>query len=140
MNPPRNIKVSKIATDEIALSLKNVVSELREGSDIEGAVLIGEKDTIIAYDLPHGRDYEGEISEILAMLKGFGGLVQEHDNVMFAQQIFDFNGHKILAKKLKDQLTLLVLMQKRGYVSLAMLDIENSIRRIHEILGNKQFN
>jgi hypothetical protein len=53
---------------------------------------------------------------------------------MFAQRIFEYNGFKVLAKKLRDKLTLLVLLRKRGYVSLAMLDIENSIRRIDEIM------
>lgn len=140
MNPSRNIRRVKNEEEKAASRLKDVISELREGSDIDGAVLIGEKDAIIAYDLPPNGNFEGDIPEILAILEELGGLAQEHDNVMFAQRIFDFNGHKILAKKLKDQLTLLVLMQKRGYVSLAMLDIENSIRRIHEILENEQFN
>lgn len=121
--------------------IKEVLSDLKKGSDIEGAMLIEGNDAIIACDLPARANYDKEIPEVLAMLEELcGQTTNELNEVMFAQQIFDFNGHKILAKKLKDKLTLLVMMQKRGYISLAMLDIENSIRRIDEILQNKPFN
>lgn len=136
MSSSKCIEVSKIEEDQVELTLKKVVSDLRKGSDIEGAVIVDEKEAIIACDLPESTNYEAEIPEILAMLKGEDGYApSKHQKGMFAQNIFDYNGHKVLAKKLKEKLTLLVLLKKRGYISLAMLDIENSIRIIYEILG-----
>jgi predicted regulator of Ras-like GTPase activity (Roadblock/LC7/MglB family) len=129
------IEVSKIEDDQVELTLKKVVSDLRKGSDIEGAVIVDEKEAIIACDLPESTNYEAEIPEILAIFEEDGYAPSEHQKGMFAQSIFDYNGYKVLAKKLKKKLTLLVLLKKRGYISLAMLDIENSIRRIYEILG-----
>lgn len=115
--------------------LRKVISDLIEGSDIEGAVLVDGKEEIIACDLPKNTTYKDEIHEILELLEERDCPVpNEYNNVMFAQSILDYNGCKILAKKLKDKITLLVLLRKRGYISLAMLEIENSIRRIDEII------
>jgi hypothetical protein len=55
-------------------------------------------------------------------------------HVMFKQYIAEYNGHKILSKKIRNGITLLLLLGKKGYTSLAMLDIENSTRKIDEIL------
>lgn len=132
------IVLSKIEDDQAELTLKKVVSDLRKGSDIEGAVIVDGREEIIACDLPESANYEAEIHEILAILEEEDGYVpSENQKGMFAQLIFDYNGYKVLAKKIKEKLTLLVLLKKRGYISLAMLDIENSIRRIYEILGGK---
>ena len=113
--------------------LINVISDLKNSADIEGVVLIGDKNNIIASDLPKRKNYHAEIPEILSRRQ------QWYDstkilNGMFAHCIMDYNGYKVLAKRLKHDLTLLVMLQKQGYIGLAMLDIENSVREIHGIL------
>ncbi|MEE9150403.1 MAG: hypothetical protein V3U20_01045 [Thermoplasmata archaeon] len=117
--------------------LKKVVSDLREAGDIEGAILVEGKNSIITSDIPENMDPDTCLSDIMTILDddGIFELSMKY-NGLFTQHIFDYNGCKVLAKKLNDNLTLLVMIQKIGYTSLAMLDIENSIRRIHEILGN----
>ncbi len=133
MKFPKDIWKSNVQENRPTSRLKEVISDLKEGRDIEGALLVDEEDAIIASALPENTNYEAELPEILALLgerKCSGGT----HNMMFAQHVFDYNGFKILAQKLRDKLTLLVLLQKRGYVSLAMLDIENTIRRMEEIL------
>ena len=114
--------------------LRKVLSDLIEASDIEGAILVEGKDSIIAYDLPDKRIDDTEIHKILAMLEESNDSPPiKNDNFIFTQSIFDYNGCKILAKR-SGNLILLVMLQKQGYVGLAMLEIENSIRRIREIL------
>lgn len=114
--------------------LINVISDLKNGTDIKGAALIGDKDRIIVSDLPKGNNYPAEIPEILSRLRYW------HDstlplNGMFAHCIIDYNGGKVLAKILRENFMLLVLLEKTGYVGLAMLDIENSVREINGILN-----
>jgi hypothetical protein len=122
--------------NRINKGLNDIIAHLREVSDIEGAMLVEGSNSVLACDLPESTDYEKEIPEILALLEESDIPVrEEHRDTMFAHQVLDYNGFKILAKKLKDKLTLLVMLQKRGYESLAMLDIENSIRKIYEIRG-----
>ncbi len=130
-----DIRKSDFEENDPLSRLEKVISDLKEGRDIEGALLVDEEDAIIACALPENTHYEAEIPKILALLEKRGYHVKnENHKVMFAQHIFEYNGYKILAKKLKDKLILLVMMKKRGYVSLAMLDIENTIRRIDEII------
>jgi len=115
--------------------LKDVLSDLKEANDIEGAVLVDGKDIIVACDLPANAQYEAEIPKILERIEELGGFaLNENSKYMFSHCIFDYDGCKILAKRLRN-LTLLVMLQKQGYIGLAMLDIENSIRRIDEILN-----
>ena len=135
MKFPEDIRKSDFQGNRPTSRLKEVISDLKEGRDIEGALLVDEEDAIIASALPENTNYEAEIPEILALLEErhrFSSI--ENHKAMFAQRIFEYNGFKVLAKKLRDKLTLLVLLRKRGYVSLAMLDIENSIRRIDEVM------
>ncbi len=131
----KDIRTPNFQEDRPMSRLRKVISDLREGSDIEGAVLVDGEEEIIASDLPKNTTYKDEIHEILELLEERDCPVpNEYNNVMFAQSILDYNGHKILAKKLRDKLTLLVMLQEHGYISLASLDVENSTRRINKIL------
>ena len=122
-------------TKNSTIGLRKVISDLSEVEDIEGAVLVEGRDEIIAGNFPDTTDYKKEISEILQMLEDTTDSEKiENQNHIFEHSILDYNGLKILAKKLKERLTLLVVIHNRGYISLAMLDIENSIRKINEIL------
>ena len=117
--------------------LRRVLSDLKETNDIEGAALVGAEDKIITHDLPKRSNYESEIPQIMTLFKDLSDFaLRTHFNHMFTHCIFEYNGCKVVAKKLKDNLTLLVMLQKHGYVGLAMLDIENSIRRIDDIISD----
>ncbi len=121
--------------------IENVISDLRKANDIEGAALVEGDSFLIAYDLPGKSNYITEIPEIMTQVNDMSNLSPAKQmNQLFSHCIFDYNGSKVLAKKLKGNLTLLVLLQKRGYIGLAMLDIENSIRRIDEIIMNVMSN
>ena len=131
----KNYPHHELIDNEPQLRLKKVISELKEGVDIEGAVLVNESDEIIAASFPKSSNYESELHEIMSIFEELNDLSEsKSQDAFFAQRILDYNGFKILAKKLKDKLTLLVILKKRGYLSLAMLEIENSTRKIHEIL------
>jgi predicted regulator of Ras-like GTPase activity (Roadblock/LC7/MglB family) len=115
--------------------LKKIISDLRDETDIEGVCIVDQNDEIIASDLPETSHYESDITEIMQLInEGDGYSAYEQSKVLFSQRILDYNGCKILAKKIRDKLTLLVMIHKRGYISLAMLDIENSIRKIDEVM------
>lgn len=143
MKKQKEVEMQVLLEHKSTSKLKEVVSDLRKGSDIKGAILVEGKDAIIAYDLPNTANSESEVNKILDLLKeGIDSNPGENYNGLFAHRILDYKGYKVLAKKLKHDLTLLVMLHKRGYISLAMLDIENSIRRIDEILrecGSEDF-
>ncbi len=135
MKLKEDIRVSEMQENISISLLKKIISDLRNESDIEGACIVDQNDAIIASDLPDSSHYELDISEIMQLInEGDGYSAYEQSKVLFSQRILDYNGCKILAKKIRDKLTLLVMIHKRGYISLAMLDIENSIRKIDEIM------
>jgi len=135
MNSARNMIASKIEEDSTTSNLKDIFTDLKNEGDIEGAILVDSKYTMIAGDLPKSWDHEEEIPKMLELLEERSDFaLSKNHNVMFAQHLFEFKGYKILAKKLRGKLTFLVLIQKQGYVSLAMLNIENSIRRINGMM------
>jgi predicted regulator of Ras-like GTPase activity (Roadblock/LC7/MglB family) len=139
MKLEEDIRVSEMQENISITLLKKIISDLRNESDIEGVCIVDQNDAIIASDLPDSSHYEADITEIMQLINEEDGyLAYEQSKVLFSQRILDYNGCKILAKKIKDKLTLLVMIPKRGYISLAMLDIENSIRKIDEIMrGSK---
>ncbi|UCG70494.1 MAG: hypothetical protein JSV09_05620 [Thermoplasmata archaeon] len=117
-------------------NINRVISDLKEGSDIEGVVLVEGRDKIIECNMPYEKFCKVEIPELIDTLESRNRLSFNHNhNGILEQYVIDYNEYKVLAKKLENDLTLLVLLQNRGYVSLAMLDIEISTRRISEILN-----
>ena len=135
MKYKEDMRVPEMHENISIILLKKIISDLRDETDIEGVCIVDKNYEIIASDLPDSSCYESDISEIMQLInEGDGYSVYEQSKVLFSQRIVDYNGCKILAKKVRDKLTLLVMIHKRGYISLAMLDIENSIRRIDEIM------
>jgi predicted regulator of Ras-like GTPase activity (Roadblock/LC7/MglB family) len=116
------------------LQLKKVVSELRDGEDVEGAFLVGERHRVIACELKdNNSDYD--IRKILNLINNTSSTSKlPMNDSIFTCTDFDYNGSRILGKKLDDKLTLFVMLKKRSYVSLAMLNFENTIRKIDNIL------
>ena len=112
-----------------------MVADLKDGEDVEGVVLIGERDYIIACELSSNYDHRNDIGQILKLInEDPKTLSMKNDETIFTCSELDYNGFKVLVKKVRDKLTLLVLLRKRSYVSLAMLNFENTIRMIDSIL------
>jgi hypothetical protein len=115
--------------------LRSIISDLTRNAEIEGAVLLDEEETVIISDLPNGESY---IQNIQNLISGFEDWESSSSNgfynLMFKQFSSEFNGYKIISKRIKNGMTLMVMMGKKGYTSLAMLDIENSTRKIEEII------
>ena len=49
-------------------------------------------------------------------------------NSMFNQQIVDYNGHKLLVGWIAQDTILLLLLNKKAYLGLTMLDMEGCLR------------
>ena len=134
-----SIKISKAMgqNNRIASNmLNNVISDLKSKSDIQGAVLINRGGQIIARALPHGSISHLGLSELLPRLMELShGSGSTSQKVMFPHLISEHNGHKILARSVRKNLFLLVLLQESCYMGPAMLDMENSILRIQDILS-----
>ncbi len=134
MNPSMKTKGLEKYDIQKMMQLEKVVSDLKDGEDVEGAFIVGEKDLIIACDLKN-RDNDYDIDKILNIINETSSTSRHlmRDSI-FACTEFDYNGLRILGKKLDDTLTLFVMLRKRSYVSLALLNLENTARKIDNIL------
>ena len=119
--------------------LKKVLSDLKSAIDIDEVLLIGEKEGILVYAPTENENFEAEIPKIFAHLRGWGANTpSKPGNNMFAHHILDYNGSKIVAVKCVNDLMLVIILQKQGYIGPAMLELENSVREIGRILNHKR--
>jgi predicted regulator of Ras-like GTPase activity (Roadblock/LC7/MglB family) len=119
--------------------LKEVLLDLKYKNDIKGAALVEGEDTILACDFPENLNPKTELMEIMDLLNDLKKIAKcESSNDLFMQYILDYGDHLIMARDLMKNLTLLVMMQRQGYLSLATLDLENSSRKITELLENNK--
>jgi hypothetical protein len=117
------------------VQLRKVVADLKEGEDVEGAVLMGERDFFIACELK-SRIHNDDIRSELALINRISVTSNDDcDESIFTCQEHYCNGFKVLSKKVKEKMTLYVVLKKPSYMSLVMLDFENTIRMIDRILN-----
>ncbi len=51
----------------------------------------------------------------------------------------DYNGHKILISKITQDMMLMLLLDRRAYLGLTMLDMEGCLREIDRALRESSF-
>ncbi|UCF09156.1 MAG: hypothetical protein JSW28_05625 [Thermoplasmata archaeon] len=139
MKPPKGLSMLYEQGDELSINIKRVMADIREGKDIKGSILVKGGHAVIVSDLPEDTDTWMEEDEILDMIHEWkGSLPLTSKNTMFPEFIKDYNGCKILAKWLMDDLTLLVVTQRTGYLGLAMLEVESSIQRAQRLMKENE--
>jgi hypothetical protein len=132
---PKNPKENEFYEKESLTRLSEVISNIKDGDDIEGAILINERDDTIVSAFSNSINRKIKMTEIISLLYSLKDpMIGKTNDTFFTQRIFDYNGLKVLTKNIMERLTLLVFLKKRCYISLVMLDVENSTRRIHEIM------
>jgi predicted regulator of Ras-like GTPase activity (Roadblock/LC7/MglB family) len=120
--------------DSSRSALINLMRNLTINDDIKGAALVSKEGTILACDVPDNTVFTTNIPRIMDIMNLCeGSFGAESSNIMFNQTIFNYNESKVIAKKLRTGIALLVLMDRTGYVSLVMLEIENSTRMINQV-------
>jgi hypothetical protein len=132
MRFPKDLSPIKNTT---SFQLNKVISRLKEAGDIQGVALIQGNDSILAYDFPQYKNDKADIQNIIKLLKqAKDSNHTSHHKTHLNHNIINYNGARVLAKKLKNNRFLLVMLHKRGYVNFALMDIENSIGMIDEIM------
>jgi predicted regulator of Ras-like GTPase activity (Roadblock/LC7/MglB family) len=129
MNYNKNISWGKMIEETPISLLHKVVSDLKNADDIKGAAIIYKNNHFLAHEMSDNMDLVPKIPYLLKNVdEGSSNMT------LYGHTIKKYDGLKIILKELENDLTLLVILQRDGYISLAMIDIENSIRCIEEIL------
>jgi predicted regulator of Ras-like GTPase activity (Roadblock/LC7/MglB family) len=130
----RNKATTTFGTDNN--ELREIVSKLLTISDVDGAGIVMMDGSVISWQMNHiaePREYVDFMLDFLTYSNENN--VGDYKQGMFIQKIVDYNGHKILISKIKTDLMLMLLLDKKAYLGLTMLDIEGFLREIDHVLN-----
>ncbi len=111
------------------------MGKLVSKSDVSGAAIVRADGAVISW---HTKDGHRPTQDIDFMLDF---LVQDHQkNIhywksgMFTESILNYNGHKILSSRLREDMMLMLVLDKGAYLGLTMLDMECCLREMDRAL------
>jgi hypothetical protein len=131
-----DIGIAHFDKRKLPMAIRDVLSDLSQRRDVIGAVIVKGNMGIVACDLPQEKQDTPDMPEVLAMFENWGAYprrIPKHS--LFPQLVKDGNGFKVFAKRLPEDLTLFVIMRSSGYVGIDTLEIERTIKKIKESLG-----
>jgi predicted regulator of Ras-like GTPase activity (Roadblock/LC7/MglB family) len=115
--------------------LEKIMNKLLAISDVSGAGIVKMDGSVISWQMEDVTDptqYVDFMMDFLSFSKGNN--VDNYKHGMFTQKIVDYNGHKILMSKVKADMMLMLLLDKKAYLGLTMLDMEGFLREIDLVL------
>ncbi len=108
-------------------TLKEIMSKLVSISDVSGAAIVKADGSVISWHTDDGTEPTQYIDFISA---AYQKSIHSYKDGMFTESITDYNGHKILMGRIRADVMLLLVLDKRAYLGLAMLDMEGCLREI----------
>jgi predicted regulator of Ras-like GTPase activity (Roadblock/LC7/MglB family) len=106
---------------------EDMIRELISISDVRGAAIVGMDGSIICCNSSNGTDMNQYIDLVTTK---FLRKIPDYNQGMFNESIVDYNGHKILLTGLKPGMILLLVVEKKAYLGLTMLDVECCLRNM----------
>ncbi|MEE9152437.1 MAG: hypothetical protein V3U20_11495, partial [Thermoplasmata archaeon] len=117
-------------------ALNEITVELASISDVSGAGILKADGSVVAWHTNDGLKPSPYIDFMRDFLtRDHQKNAQNYKHGMFKQSILDYNGHKILLSRIRPDIMLLLLLDKRAYLGLTMLDMEGCIREIDKVLN-----
>jgi predicted regulator of Ras-like GTPase activity (Roadblock/LC7/MglB family) len=113
---------------------KRIVSDLNALIDVKGVAIINKEGTVIAGKTNNGLDLNAYIQVVLQHLEKTAKGALICPKTLFLQSIVNYNGSQILYGRIIDDILLVILLEKKAYLGLAMLDLENSAIKAFETI------
>ncbi len=107
------------------------MSKLVLTSDVSGAAIVKADGSVISWLSDNGTEPTQYIDFISA---AYQKSIHSYKDGMFAESITDYNGHKILMGRIRADVVLLLVLDKRAYLGLAMLNMEGCLREMDQAL------
>lgn len=106
-------------------------------ADVNGAAILRTDGSVISLrskDNGKPKQYTDLITDYI--LSVYQSNIYNYTEGMFVEQIIDYNGSKILTHKIRDDIMLLLVLEKRAYLGLTMLNVEGCLQDIDSALKN----
>ena len=116
-------------------TLEELMSRLVSISDVSGAGVIRADGSIVSWHAENGIKPKQYIDYILKVMSATNQEnVYNSQHSMFTESIQDYNGHKILTSRIRTDVLLFMVLEKRAYLGLTMLDVECCLEEIDQAL------
>ncbi len=116
-------------------TLEGVISKIVSISDVSGAAIIRADGSVVSWRAKDGDESKQDIDSLLhSMSAAYKKKIHHYKDGMFTESIIDHNGHKILMSRIREDMMLMLVLDKRAYLGLTMLDMEGCIREIDKAL------
>jgi len=112
-------------------TLKEIMSKLVSITDVSGAAIVKADGSIISWYTDNGIEPTQYIDFIST---AYQKNINSYKDGMLTESILDYNGHKILMSKISADIMLMLVLDKRAYLGLTMLDMEGCLREIDKTL------
>lgn len=121
--------------------LQDILAKLVSITDVKIAAVMSTNGSIISWKTRNNGN-NGKSKEYIEcikdhILKDYQDNLPYHKDGMFRESIFDYNGSKLLTTMINKDILLLLVLEKRAYVGLTMLDVEGCLQCLDSIFENE---
>lgn len=113
----------------------NLIIKLVSIPDVVGAGLLGRDGSVLSWqskDYTEPTKYFNQLSKYISA--SHQNNMYPKRNGMFAYSIYNYNGNKILFRDIDDNLLLMLVLEKRAFIGITMLDIEGCLFNIDMLI------
>jgi predicted regulator of Ras-like GTPase activity (Roadblock/LC7/MglB family) len=124
-------------------TLEDIMNKLVSIADVHGAAIIRTDGSIISWqskdngDNGNPKQYIDSVMDYIASVLERN--IDHHIDGMFMESIVDFNGSKLLTHRIRKNIMLLLVLDKKAYIGLTMLDVEGCLQDINSALGSSNW-
>lgn len=109
-------------------------------TDVNGAAIIRTNGSVLSWRSEDIRN-NSKPKEYIDFIKNYMSATYQKDTLyhkdgLFGESIIDYNGSKLLTSRIKDDIMLLLVLDKKAYLGLTMLDIEGCIQDLDSALDS----
>jgi hypothetical protein len=119
--------------------INDLIIKLISIPDVMGAGLMGKDGSVLSWrskDCAEPTKYFNQFSKNTSELHN--DKMYPKRNGMFAYSIYNYNGNKILFRYIADNLLLMLILDKRAFIGITMLDIEGCLSDIEMLINESK--
>ena len=126
---------STTSTETENKTLEEVIDKLVSIPDVSGAAILRTDGSVVSWRTKDGEKPTEDIDFINKSISAaYKKNIHYWKSGLFSESILDYNGHKIFISKISEDVMLLLLLDKRAYLGLTMLDVEGCLREVDKAL------
>lgn len=114
--------------------LERIVNDLNSLTDVKGVAIIDRDGAIIAGITDNGLNLVTYAQVVRRHIQKPSTRSMKYPKGIFLQSLVSYNGSIILFGRIIDNVLLMVLLEKKAYLGLAMLELENSAKKAFECM------